>query len=411
MKVLHLVGGDLLSGGAARGAYWLHRGLLEHEIHTRLLTPSITDLGDDTVISIANDIKGKTGNLLRNAADVVPILLYPKRKDAIFSTGFAGYDFTKTSAYAKATIIHLHWINGGFVSMRHLHKVDKPIVWTLRDMWPMTGGCHIAYALNCCRYIESCGRCPQLNSNSKHDLSRLVLSSKRKLLPDSIKVVGISNWISEQAKESSLFKSHDVRTIFNNIDTRVFSPVEKAVARAILGIQTDKKIILVGAHTLSIFYKDFDKFLEAARSLDKDKYHLCVFGNVNHQLITDLGFSFNSFGYLHDTITLRLVYSAADLFVAPSLMESFGKTMAEAMACGTPVVCFDATGPRDIVDHKTNGYRAIPFEAEDLAAGIEWVCRNQHSLNLAQSARNKIVDTFDCGIIAEQYIQLYRTIS
>ena len=77
-------------------------------------------------------------------------------------------------------------------------------------------------------------------------------------------------------------------------------------------------------------------------------------------------------GFLHDTISLRLAYSASDVFVAPSLMDAFGKTLAESMSCGTPAVCFDATGPKDIVDHKLNGYKAFPFDTSDLTAGINW---------------------------------------
>lgn len=123
----------------------------------------------------------------------------------------------------------------------------------------------------------------------------------------------------------------------------------------------------------------------------------------DQQLVSKLGFSFSTFGFLHDAISLRLAYSVADVFVAPSIMEAFGKTLAEAMACGTPVVCFDATRPRDIVDHMVNGYRAIPFESEDLARGIEWICQNQY-IEMANSARNKTVLFFDNNVIANQYI-------
>jgi glycosyltransferase involved in cell wall biosynthesis len=407
IRVLHLIGGDL-GGGAARGAYSLHRGLLANGIHSRVISNSSTNLSDETVFSIAKNVREKLARAVRSRVDVAPTLFYPSREKIIFSTGFAGYDFTKTEAYAEATIIHLHWVNGGFVSMRDLRNINKPIVWTLRDMWPMTGGCH--YSMGCENYVANCGKCPQLNSTSKFDLSWIVNASKQKYIPKSIKVVGISHWLSERARESSIFKAHDVRTIFNNIDTQKFSPVEKAIARSILEIRTDKKIILVGAQSHNDFYKGFGKYLEAIRHLDKGNYHLCFFGNINQHLLAGLGFSFSVFGFLHDTISLRLAYSAADVFVAPSLMEAFGKTLAEAMACGTPVVCFDATGPRDIVDHMVNGYRAIPFDPEDIARGIEWVCHHKNSAELARSARGKAITSFDNSIIANQYIELYQDI-
>lgn len=405
IKVLHLVGSEL-AAGASRGAYSLHRSLLAKGIHSRILSDNSASLSDETVFTISNNQMERWARIWRWKVEVFPLRFYPNREKIIFSTGFGGYDFTKSSAFAEATIIHLHWINGGFVSMRQLRNINKPIIWTMRDMWPMTGGCH--YSMGCEKYIDHCGKCPQLHSTTRFDLSRIVNNSKQKYIPKSVKLVGISRWLSECAKESSLFKSHDVRTISNNIDTQEFFPVEKSIARLILEIKTDKKIILAGAQKLSDFYKGFDKFLAAIGHLDKSKYHLCFFGNINRQLLTELEFSFSEFGFLHDTVSLRLAYSAADVFVAPSIMEAFGKTLAEAMACGTPVVCFDATGPRDIVDHMVNGYRAIPFDPVDIARGIEWICHHENSAELARSARSKSIAFFDSSIIADQYIELYQ---
>jgi len=407
LKVLHLVAGNL-DTGAGRGAYWLHRGLIEQGVDSKILTDSNTDLGDETVISIALGLKSKMAWAIRRVLDYAPTLLYRHRKPAIFSTGIAGYAFTAHPAFAEATIIHLHWINHGFVRMRDLSGVEKPIVWTLRDMWPMTGGCH--YSMGCNRNKFGCGHCPQLGSNSDHDLSHWILSSKIKYIPKSAKVVGISNWISEQASESAVFKTHDVRTIPNNIDIQMFYPVDRVLARSLLGIGTEKKIILVGSRSLNGFYKGFDKFMDSLRYLDKEKYHLCFFGDADQQMIEATGFSKTVLGFLKDTNSLRLAYSAADVFVAPSLMEAFGKTLAEAMACGTPVVCFDSTGPRDIVDHKLNGYRAKIFEPEDLAAGVDWVCGQQQTEELGLSAREKVLAKFDSRVIAGQYIDLYNEI-
>jgi len=176
------------------------------------------------------------------------------------------------------------------------------------------------------------------------------------------------------------------------------------------GIKTDKKIILAGAQSLKGFYKGFDKFIEAINLLDKDKYFLCFFGNLDKSVAESLEFEYKNFGFLHDTVSLRVLYSASDVFVAPSIMEAFGKTLAEAMACNTPVVCFDATGPKDIVDHKINGYKAIPFESRDLANGIEWILNNKNHNELCQNAREKVLREFDSVVVAKKYIKLYEEI-
>ena len=136
--------------------------------------------------------------MIRSQLNNLPMLFYKNRKKIIFSTGFVGFNFTKTKEYKEADIIHLHWINGGFVSVKDLSKIDKPIVWTMRDMWPFTGGCH--YSLECDKYKIGCGNCPQLNSNKSFDLTKYVLNRKKKYLLKSMKIVGISHWLSDEAK-------------------------------------------------------------------------------------------------------------------------------------------------------------------------------------------------------------------
>lgn len=215
--------------------------------------------------------------MLLSQLDNLLLVFYPKRKRVIFSTGMFGIDFTKTREYQEADIIHLHWINGGFVNIKHLSKINKPIVWTMRDMWPFTGGCH--YSMGCENYKTGCGNCVQLQSNSSYDLSKFILNRKKKYLPKNMKIVGISRWLSNKAKESELFSKFDVRTIPNNINTREFFPVDKKIAREILGIKTDKKVILTGSINVGDFYKGFSKYLEAVKTLDKDKY-FCVFWKV-----------------------------------------------------------------------------------------------------------------------------------
>jgi len=407
MKILHIVAGDL-NGGAARGAYWLHSGLKELNIDSKIFTNSKITLGDNSVVTINNSKKRKAINIIRGQLDNLFPLFYRKRKKIIFSSSFFGVDFTKTNEYKEADIVHLHWINGSFVNIKHLGKIEKSIVWTMRDMWPMTGGCH--YAMECDKYKTGCGNCEQLNSHSSYDLSKFILNRKKKYLPKDMKIVGISHWLSDEAKKSELFKDYDVRTISNNIDSKEFFPVDKDIARKILGIKSSKKIILVGSTNLKDFYKGFDKYLEAIKQLDKEKYFLCFFGNVDKNVVSDLGFEYKSFGYLNDNISLRLVYSCANVFVAPSLMDAFGKTIAESMGCGTPVVCFDATGPKDIVTHKVDGYKAESFKSDDLSSGIEWILNNKNYEELCQKARNKVVGEFDSVVVAKKYIELYEEI-
>jgi len=406
MRVLHLVAGNL-SGGAARGAYWLHLAQREIGIDSKLLFNG-SECGDDkSLVSLAGTPGGRAKHLLLNRLGNLPVHLYRKRKRWIFNTGFAGVDFTKLPEYKEADVVHLHWING-LVATRTLRKVDKPIVWTLRDMWPLTGGCH--YAMDCDHYTEGCGRCPQLQSKHAFDLSRLVVANKRRSLPKQIRLVGISQWLSECAASSKVFNGFPVQTISNNIDTSAFSPVAVDVARELLGIPSGKRVVLVGSQRVTDFYKGFDLFLQGMKGLERDDLHVVSFGRDASEQLSALGVSYTSLGFLADTVTLRLAYSCAEVFVAPSRMDAFGKTLAEAQACGTPVVCFDATGPADIVEHQVTGYKAEPFETNDLAAGIEWILGlsgERHDAMRLRS-RERAVENFDSRVIARQYQALYQ---
>ncbi len=423
MNILHIIGGHL-SGGAARGAYWLHRGLLELGVSSKVFTNSRETHGDTTVVSITQNKKGKLFALVREQADFLLQTFYSNRKRIIFSTGFFGSDFTRTKSYKEADIVHLHWICSGMVNIRHLSRVNKPIVWTMRDMWPMTGGCH--YAMECEGYLTGCGKCPQLDSSRELDLSRLVVKRKQRRIPKNIKLIGISRWLSECARKSALFQDFDIRTIHNNVNTQDFFPVHKPIARQILGLPPERPIILAGTQNFKDFYKGFTDYLMAVRQLKSDPL-LLLFGKSPSDITRLLSREYVSLGFLHDTVSLRLAYSAADVFVAPSRMDAFGKTLAESMACGTPVVCFDATGPKDIVDHKINGYKAKPFDAEDLARGMDWALNESSSTRVSdfkqkqdadfsflteigRQAREKAVRQFDSKVASKRYVELYREI-
>ncbi len=210
MKVLHLIGGEFY-GGAAKGAYLLHQGLIKLGVNSKVLTSSKETFNDETVESIIRSKKEKILNLIRSQLDYMPLYLYRNRQDHIFSNNLIGYDFTKHLLYEWADIINLHWVNGGFVRIKDISKISKPVVWTMRDMWPMTGGCH--YTMDCNNYLTGCGKCPQLASDSKNDLSSWNIKRKQKHIPENVILIGISKWISECAKNSYLFSKHRVETL------------------------------------------------------------------------------------------------------------------------------------------------------------------------------------------------------
>ncbi len=402
IRVLHVVGGRL-SGGAARGARILSDELARQGVSSQILCAD-PEIGDDDkdIYSVASDFSGRTSHFLRSRCERWQGFGRHPNDHCLFSPGRNGIALTRHPAYRAANIIHLHWINGGMLSIEGIGQIDKPLVWTIRDMWPFTGGCH--YSLDCFGYTKSCGACPQLHSKAPVDLSSRILDRKNAYFPSSTTYVGISSWISEAAASSSLLSEQDIRTISNCIDTSVFHQVSQAEARARLGLPQSAKIVLAGALSHSDRYKGHAFWHQAKNNLPCNNFRFASFGASRPDDTIDF-----DFGVVTDDQKLRDIYGASDVLVFPSLQEAFGKVAAEAMASGTPVVSFDATGLKDIVLHKATGYAAKPFSSADLAAGIVWCLEDRFRLDrLSNAAANEARIRFAPSQAAHAYIDLYR---
>jgi len=276
-------------------------------------------------------------------------------------------------------------------------------------MWPLTGGCH--YSFDCLGLMKTCGSCPQLHSTKKRDISFNLLARKVAFFQKArgITLLGVSNWISSVARESTVAAKAAVMTLPNAIDTNLFFPEHKSEARIKLGLGSSAKIILFGAAAATTdVRKGFSELCRALKSLPAySDYHLVVFGADKLEGLPEIGMPVYFLGHVSDDSVLRSIYSAADVMVIPSRQETFGLTAAEAMACGTPVVCFGITGLLDIVDHKLNGFAAKPYDSSDLAAGICWVLENSAEIDFAVEARNKILSSFSYEVVADTCLSIY----
>jgi glycosyltransferase involved in cell wall biosynthesis len=406
MKILHIISGDLKSG-AAKGAYLTHQALLNSGIDSYILTDEYLKKENNKIISISKNLRIRIQLfLLKRFSNYLIKLFYPNKKENIFSTGFDGIDISSDKLFDRFDIINLHWVNG-LINIKFLKNISKPLVWTLRDLWPMTGGCHHAIA-SCNKYKKNCGKCPHLNSNNQKDISYKIIRSKKKLYPKkNIKIVGLSKWITNCAKKSSLFKNYDVFTIGNIVNSKEFYPMNNYKAKKQLGLPYNKKIVTIGAENLNDFYKGFDLFLNALKILKINDIHVVTFGNLN---AFNSDFHFYNFGYIKKNSLLRKIYAASDVFVSTSRVESFGKTVAESMACGTPSVIFENTGSEDIITHKCDGYIAKKNDITDIAKGIEWILSNKYKLKIRERAIKKINTKFNSKVIAQKYISLYKNL-
>lgn len=412
MKILHLSTNDI-SGGAARAAFRLHKGLQSIGVDSQMLVQFKS--GDDiSVIAPASKcVKGVS--LLRPTLDALPLNFYSGWNGLRLSLAYLPEDLAGKCATINPDIVHLHWVADGFLRIETLHRFRKPLVWTLHDMWAFTGGCH--YDEACGGYRESCGACPQLKSKKQMDLSHWVWKRKKKAWQGlDMTIVTPSRWLAECVQHSSLFRNHHVEVIPNGLDIKRYKPANKKLVRDMLGLPQDKKLILFGAiDAFSDKRKGFQFLKPALQNLAQNgwsnRVEVIVFGASAPLNPHDFGFPIHCAGHLYDDYSLVLLYSAADVMLVPSIQEAFGQTASEAMSCGTPVVTFDVTGLKDIVDHKINGYLAKAKNLNDLADGIQWVLADpERCVHLGKAAREKAVKEYALEVQAQRYLDLYEEI-
>ena len=409
MKILHLSTSDVDNGGA-RAAYRLNEGLQLLGCDSQMLVRA--KFSHESTVVAEKSLLTK----LSPPISGLPLRFYPHQNSAMFSPQWFPDVLAKRATQINPDVINLHWICNGYLQIETLPKFNKPLVWTLHDMWPFTGGCN--YIKDCQKFKESCGDCPQLQSGKSSDLSRWVWERKVKSWQNlNLTIVATSAWMADCARASSLFKHLRIETIALGLDTEKYKPIDKRVARELLNLPQDKHLVLFGAvNATSDPRKGFELLLSALQQISssgwQDQLELVVFGASKPKQAIALGFNTHYLGFMHDDISLALVYAAADVMIVPSIQEAFGQTASESLSCGTPVVAFNDTGLRSIVDHQQNGYLAKPFEVEDLARGIVWTLEDKERHQKLQfHAREKSLREFASETQSRRYLSLYEEIT
>jgi glycosyltransferase involved in cell wall biosynthesis len=412
VNVLHLSSYDI-NGGAARAAYRLHQGLQANGVDSQMYVQE--KFSDD------RSVVGPSVSLMQGLArskmtlDTLPLkLLYRQwQRSDPFSLQWLPDRAIAQINRLQPDLINLHWIGAGFIQPQTLAKIQRPLVWTLHDMWPFTGGCH--YSGDCDRYRESCGSCPALHSHSEQDITRQLWRSKAKAWSDlNLTIVSPSEWLAKSAASSSLFSTTRIEVIPNGINTHVYRPISQYLARSLLQLPPDKTLLLFGAmNATSEQRKGFHLLQPALQKLSQsrwsDRLELVVLGASSPESSQDLGFRVHYLGKLSDDLSLAITYSAVDAVAVPSIQDNLPNVILEAMSCGSPCIGFNLGGIPDLIEHQVNGYLVQPFSIEDLATGIAWVLNDKdRTKNLSQCARVKIERDFSLELQARRYQSLYQ---
>ncbi|MCH5244224.1 MAG: glycosyltransferase [Lentimicrobiaceae bacterium] len=404
------------TGGAAIAANRLMKALNKNGIDAKMLVLHKTS--DDPCVSVIGKSWQKKWKFYRERIFIWLNNLFSKKNLFTVSIADSGFDITKHPDFINADLIHLHWINQGFLSLESLRCIflsNKPVIWTMHDMWECTGICHYAYTCN--NYTKECRNCLFLRFPGKHDLANRIFLKKQQLWQNSsFSVVTVSNWLAERARTSRLLADKPIYVIPNTISISEFVPQDKNICRKELQLPaTPTKILLFGAYRIDTPIKGFDKLLQALEYLIKNQkilpqqLHLVLFGGIKHpeQIFKSIPITYTYKGTINENSLLAKLYSAADILISASSYETFGQTLIEAQACGCLPVSYNNSGQTDIIRHKETGYLAEYPSIESLADGILWGITEGKKIS-SETLRQNVINHYTPEIVAKQYEQLYR---
>ena len=413
MRVL-IVNTSEREGGAAVAANRLMDALNNNGVKAKML---VRDKETDNITVV-----GLKGGLLQRFRFLwerwcVYYHLHFKR-DHLFDLDMAntGFDITKLPEFKEADVIHLAWINQGFLSLKDIGKIinsGKAVVWTMHDLWAATGICHFTFG--CEAYKGQCHNCFYLPRGGKSaDLSTRVFNKKKKVYYNSgIHFVACSKWLGNSARQSSLLTGLQLSVIPNPIDTHVFCPKDKRVARLHSTLPEGKRIILFVSQRVTMERKGMAYFIKAISLLAerypemKENTVIAILGGRADEVVSQLALPSFPLGYVKNERQLVDIYNSADVFVIPSLDENLPNTIMESMACGVPSVGFKAGGIPEMIDHQKNGYVASYKDADDLAAGIHWVLGEADKEELKMQCVQKVMSCYSQRSVAMKYVEVY----
>ena len=327
-----------------------------------------------------------------------------------FSTAQTGREISQHPLIQEADIIHLHWVQHGFLDMDALNKLsslNKPIVWTLHDQWAFTGGCH--YTRGCAHYEQKCGKCPMLKNPSDQDISRKLWQQKSHWLKQTQKlcVVACSDWLRKEALTSGLMKNSQVINIPNPADPEAYFPESISEARLALNIPEDRFVLLFVAQNIRDPRKGFvylERALEQLKPEIASKITLLLMGKEGPE---KLSVPYITTGPLSNLAEIRRAYNAADVLMVPSLEDNLPNTIMEASSCHKPSIAFRTGGIPEMIIHQETGWLSDSGYEYGLTEGIEWMTQENRARACGEKAGAFAQANYTPEIVAKQYLSVY----
>jgi glycosyltransferase involved in cell wall biosynthesis len=405
LKVLHFSALDAQTGAGVAAAR-IHLGLRARGVESRFCVayPTTAMAG---AFSPTVSLGGRIARALWSRLDNRRLAGPSQKDDYVLSTGLVGADMGKIIEVEAPDIVQLHWIAGQSFRLASLRNVRVPVVWRLSDMWPFCGLEHLQPDAG--RYVAPLDADAQPWSNLSEYVRRSKQATYRKI--QRLTLVSPSRWLAAETKTSVLLGDRPIELIPTSCETDQFSPKDKASCRRALELETQGPIILIGASSMGTRWKGQDLFVEAMAQVGRNggvPVHVVTFGRdpFGAELLDGL-VKVTHVGPVRDRRLMAMLYSAADVFVAPSRMENLSNAVLESLSCGTPVVAFDIGGMPDMIDHKVNGFLASPFDTGELAEGIGWAIHQVDPVAVRRAAREKVLSGFSLTQEIDSYLSLY----
>ncbi|MCI0470061.1 MAG: glycosyltransferase [Candidatus Aminicenantes bacterium] len=412
-----------IRGGAARAAARLFQGLCSIEPQVYMLVKK-KESHERNIIPIIIDSK-EYKNDERKLLDLEEKHIKQNRtpiSDSAFTIPYPGCNLAQSAFLKDMDIINIHNLKNfqSVETITGLLKLGKPVIWTLHDQSAFTGGCH--FTAGCRGYRRDCRHCPQLADNDLQ-IPAQVLKNKLKNWSGykNLTIVTPSLWLAECADESKVFKHTRIEHIFNSLETDIFKPYPKPEAKQRLGINPEAVVILFGAMNLTSKRKGFNCFKEAIdycrenrefkQALDKGEICPAAFGKSKLNP-TEQDFLIHYFGEVKSQEEMALIYSAADIFVLPSLEDNLPNSMLEALACGTPVIAFSVGGIPEVIEHGKTGCLVPIGNSERMASYItELVYDKTAREKMGKRGASLMRREFNLAVQAQNYLELFAALT
>lgn len=317
----------------------------------------------------------------------------------------SGIDITESEEYRWADIIHLHWVADFLDWESFFSKNTKPLVWTLHDQNPFLGVQHYAE-----RYLGMDAQgypLPRILTLEEKEEEEKVLVMKQRALENvgDMRIVSPSRWLHEEVKASKLLGRFAHHHIPNHFPGEVFKPLDRAFCRRVLNLPQDATIVLFVADNLGVTRKGLPFLYEASSSL-RQQALFCAAGASTGDMMEGL----HGLGHIRDERLMAVAYSAADVFVIPSLEDNLPNTMIESILCGTPVIGFPTGGIMDAIGEQfDNGYICDEISVAALKQALVKFLESPDVFDRGRIASEGAAKYAGDAVIS-RYLELYRSV-